>query len=150
MPCLRSHGLCSRKNRSPRVASFVTLLRPPTTTRELVTGSQTPGADKAFRNWSVKGTAEVGQEITALSPFGARVIRSVRDASETTVVVTDAALSGGLRSDSTKVIAARLVNTASLDAMTVMAAVSLVPLVMTPRVNVTIPPVAVEVPRLEL
>ena len=87
--------------------------------------------------------------MTARLP-GARPIRSVRDASETTVVTANAVLSAGLRSGSTAVTIAVSVSTPSLGAMTVMVAVSPVPLIRTPMGHVTLPLLNVQLPRLEL
>src|SRR5690348_18414671 len=80
----------------------------------------------------------------------ARMICSVRDASETTVVTADALLSAVLRSGSTDVTKAVFVSTPSLGARTVMIAVAPVLFVRMPTPQVTVPFVNVAFPRLEL
>src|SRR6185437_7567384 len=80
----------------------------------------------------------------------ARMICSVRDASETTVVTTDAELSVRLRSGSTDVTAATFVSTPSLGARMEMIAVAPVLLVRMPMPQVTVPLANVAFPRLTL
>src|SRR5438477_1025082 len=89
--------------------------------------------ERASRIWSVKNTGELGQEITTFGLFGTGLIRSVRDASETTTVTVDAVLSLGTSSGSSAASLATLFKTLSLGAMTVMVAVSLAPFVRTPK-----------------
>src|SRR5204863_7612122 len=102
------------------------------------------------RNWSVNCTTENGQEITRLRLSGRRPIRSVRDASKITVVLTEAVLSTGFRSPSTDEIVAVLFRTASTGGTTTIVTVKPVLLVRTPMLQVRMPLVRVHGPLVEL
>src|SRR5437016_14073682 len=90
-------GLIRRKKPFAPDATLVTVLRASITTGTLVTACQVFATANESRDWIVNSTTENGQEITRLPLSGRRPIRSVRDASKITVVLTDAEFSTGFR-----------------------------------------------------
>src|SRR5438876_9726580 len=132
-------GSIRRKKPFAPDASLVTVLRASITTGTLVTVCQVFATANESRNWSVNCTTENGQEITRLRLSGRRPIRSVRDASKITVVLTEAVLSTGFRSPSTDEIVAVLFRTASTGGTTTIVTVKPVLFVRTPMLHLTTP-----------
>src|SRR6266853_286419 len=98
----------------------------------------------------MNGTTEAGQEITTFWLPETRPIRSVRDASNMTVVITEAVLSPGFRSDSMDEIVAVLFRTASTGGTTTIVTAKPVLLVRTPMLHLTTPLVWAHGPSVEL
>src|SRR5438034_4352637 len=143
-------GLIRRKKRFAPDASLVTVLRALITTGTLVTVCQVFATANESRNRSVNRTTENGQEITTFCLPGRRSIRSVRDASNMTVVLTASVLSPRLRSGSADTTVAVLYRTASTGGTTTIDTVKPVLLVRTPMLQVTTPLVKVHGPLVEL
>src|SRR5881396_363638 len=143
-------GSIRRKKPFAPDASLVTVLRASITTGTLVTVCQVFATANESRNWSVNRTTENGQEITRMRLSGRRPIRSVRDASKMTVVLTAAVLSPRLRSGSADTTVAVLFRTASTGGTTTIVTAKPVLFVRTPMLHVTTPLVWGHGPSVEL